>query len=83
MELITGLTLFLGLAGLASSLAGALFIVSPETLSQLSQKVTRSIVTLDSFMLKHNAIAGIFMLMGGLVMIYSFTILIGAAPAPF
>lgn len=83
MELITGLTLFLGLAGLASSLAGALFIVSPETLSQLSQKVTRSIVTLDSFMLKHNAIAGIFMLVGGLVMIYSFTILIGAAPAPF
>lgn len=83
IQVITALTLFLGCAGLASSLAGALFIVSPETLSQLSQKVTRSIVTLDTFMLKHNAIAGIFMLVGGLVMIYSFTVLIGAAPAPF
>jgi hypothetical protein len=83
MDAITGLTLFLGLAGLASSLAGALFIVSPETLSQLSQRVTRSIVTLDTFMLKHNAVAGVFMLVGGLVMIYSFTVLIGAAPAPF
>lgn len=83
MEVITALTLFLGFGGLASSLAGALFLLSPETLSQLSQKVTRSIATLDTFMLRHNAIAGIFMLVGGLVMIYSFTILIGAAPAPF
>lgn len=83
IQVITALTLFLGFAGLASSLAGALFLLSPETLSQLSQRVTRSIMTLDTFMLKHNAIAGIFMLVGGLVMIYSFTILIGAAPTPF
>lgn len=83
IQLVTAVTLFLGLGGLASSLAGALFILSPETLSQLSQKVTRSIMTLDTFMLKHNAVAGIFMLVGGLVMIYSFTVLIGAAPDPF
>lgn len=83
MEAITAVTLFLGFAGLASSLAGALFLLSPETLSHLSQRVTRSIMTLDTFMLRHNAVAGIFLLVGGLVMIYSFTVLIGAAPAPF
>ena len=83
METVTALTLFLGFAGLASSLAGALFLLSPETLSQLSQSVTRSIATLDNFMLRHNTIAGIFMLAGGLLMIYSFTVLIGATPQLF
>lgn len=83
METITALTLFLAVAGLASCLSGVLFLVSPDTLSRVSQKVTRSIMTLDTVMLRHNAIAGLFLLLGGLVMLYSLTVLIGAAPVPF
>ncbi len=83
METLTALTLFLGVAGLASCLSGVLFLVSPDTLSRVSQKVTRSIMTLDTVMLRHNAIAGLFLLLGGLVMLYSLTVLIGAAPVPF
>ncbi len=83
METLTALTLFLGVAGLGSCLSGVLFLVSPNTLSRVSQKVTRSIVTLDSVMLRHNAIAGLFLLLGGLVILYSLTVLIGAAPVPF
>ena len=83
METLTALTLFLGLAGLASSLSGVIFLMSPSTLSRVSQQVTRSIVTLDGFMLRHNAMAGPFLLFGGLLMLYSFTVLLGAAPALF
>ena len=83
MTTLTALTLFLGVAGLGSCLSGVLFLVSPDTLSRVSQKVTRSIVTLDTVMLRHNAIAGLFLLLGGLVMLYSLTVLIGAAPVPF
>lgn len=83
METVTALTLFLGVAGLASCLSGVLFLVSPDTLSRVSQKVTRSIMTLDTVMLRHNAMAGLFLLLGGLVMLYSLTVLIGAAPVPF
>ncbi len=83
METLTALTLFLGVAGLGSCLSGVLFLVSPDTLSRVSQKVTRSIMTLDTVMLRHNAIAGLFLLLGGLVMLYSLTVLIGAAPVPF
>ena len=83
MTTLTALTLFLGVAGLASCLSGVLFLVSPDTLSRVSQKVTRSIMTLDTVMLRHNAIAGLFLLLGGLVMLYSLTVLIGAAPVPF
>ena len=83
MTTLTALTLFLGVAGLGSCLSGVLFLVSPDTLSRVSQKVTRSIMTLDTVMLRHNAIAGLFLLLGGLVMLYSLTVLIGAAPVPF
>ena len=60
-----------------------LFLVSPDTLSQISQKVTRSIMTLDTVMLRHNAVAGLFLLLGGLLMLYSFAASIGAAPVLF
>lgn len=83
METLTALTLFLGIAGFASCLSGVLFLVSPDTLSQVSQKVTRSIMTLDTVMLRHNAVAGLFLLLGGLLMLYSFAASIGAAPALF
>ena len=83
METLTALTLFLGFAGFGSCLSGVLFLVSPDTLSQISQKVTRSIMTLDTMMLRHNAVAGLFLLLGGLLMLYSFAALIGAAPALF
>ena len=83
METLTALTLFLGIAGLSSSLFGVLFLMSPGTLSRVSQQMTRSIVTLDNFMVRHNAVAGLFLLLGGLLMLYSFTVLLGAAPALF
>jgi len=83
METLTALTLFLGIAGLASSLFGVIFLMSPSTLGRVSQQMTRSIVTLDNFMVRHNAMAGLFLLFGGLLMLYSFTVLLGAAPALF
>ncbi len=83
METLTALTLFLGIAGLSSSLFGVVFLMSPGTLSRVSQQMTRSIVTLDNFMVRHNAMAGLFLLFGGLLMLYSFTVLLGAAPALF
>lgn len=83
METLTAMTFLLGIAGLGSCLSGVLFLVSPDTLSQVSQKVTRTIVTLDTVMLRHNAFAGLFLLVGGLVMLYSFSVLVGVAPDPF
>lgn len=83
METLTALTLFLGIAGFGSCLSGVFFLVSPDTLSQVSQKLTRSIMTLDTIMLRHNAVAGLFLLLGGLLMLYSFAASIGAAPALF
>lgn len=83
METLTAMTFLLGIAGLASCLSGLLFLVSPDTLSRVSQKVTRTIVTLDTVMLRHNAFAGLFLLLGGLVMLYSFSVLVGVAPEPF
>ena len=83
METITALTLFLGIGGFGSCLSGVIFLVSPGTLSRASQRVTRSIVTLDTVMLRHNAMAGLFLLLGGLLMLYSFMVSIGAARAPF
>jgi len=83
METLTALTLFLGLAGSTSALFGVIFIVSPDRLTRISKKVTRSIMTIDTFMLRHNAGAGLFLLLGGLLMLYSFAALIGAAPALF
>ena len=83
METLTAMTLFLGLAGSTSALFGVIFMVSPGTLTRISQQVTRSIMTLDTFMLRHNAVAGLFLLLGGLLMLYSFAALIGAAPALF
>jgi hypothetical protein len=83
METLTAMTFFLGIAGLGSCLSGALFLVSPDTLSRVSQRVTRTIITLDTVMLRHNAFAGLFLLLGGLVMLYSFSVLIGVAPFPF
>ena len=83
MEALTVMTLFLGIAGLGSCFSGVLFLLSPDTLSRVSQRVTRSIMTLDTIMLRHNAFAGLFLLVGGLVMLYSFSVLVGVAPFPF
>lgn len=83
METLTAMTFFLGIAGLASCLSGVLFLLSPDTLSRASQRVTRTIMTLDTIMLRHNALAGLFLLVGGLVMLYSFSVLLGVAPEPF
>jgi uncharacterized protein YjeT (DUF2065 family) len=83
METITALTLFLGLAGFAVCCSGFLFLVSPQTISQASQRMAKSIVTLDSFILRHRPISGLFLLAAGMIMLYSFGTAIGAFGTSF
>ena len=78
MDTLSALTFFLGVAGLAVCLSGFLFLASPETISRASQQMAKSIVTFDSFLLRHRPMSGLFLLAAGIVMLYSFGAAIGA-----
>ena len=83
METLSALTFFLGVGGSFVSLSGFLFLVSPETISQAGKQMAKSIVTLDSFMLRHRPMSGLFLLAAGIVMLYSFGSAIGAFGSSF
>ena len=78
METLSALTFFLGVGGFFVSISGFLFLASPETISRAGQQMAKSIVTLDSFMLRHRPMSGLFLLAAGMVMLYSFGTAIGA-----
>jgi len=78
MDTLSALTFFLGVAGLAVCFSGFLFLVSPETMTRASQQMAKSIVTLDSFLLRHRPMSALFLLAAGMVMLYSFGTAVGA-----
>lgn len=83
METLSALTFFLGVGGLAVCCSGFLFLVSPQTISRASQNMAKSIVSLDTFFLRHRPISGLFLLAAGMLMLYSFGAAIGAFPSPY
>ena len=83
METLSALTLFLGVAGSGVVLSGFLFLMAPDTISRASQQAAKSIMTLDSFMLRHRPMSGLFLLAAGIVMLYSFGTAIGAFGTSF
>lgn len=78
METLSALTFFLGFGGFFVSISGFLFLASPGTITRAGQQMAKSIVTLDSFMLRYRPMSGLFLLAAGMVMLYSFGTAIGA-----
>lgn len=78
METLSAVTIFLGFGGFFVSLSGFLFLASPQTISRAGKQMAKSIVTLDTFILRHRPISAFFLLLAGMIMLYSFGTAIGA-----
>lgn len=68
-ELIVFRTLVLS-GAIACLLFGLLFLLTPEFVHRLSQGVNRSILTLDTVLVRHHRLTGGFLLLIGIPLLY-------------